>query len=230
MKKIINNTKSTIIALMAILVVFAAFNSLYLFKISKNIEDISEETTKTTDQFYSLKDELKGEKDKMSFMAHVMDIKNVLDTFDNKTSSYNSMDFAYLIAKESFENNLDPFLVLAVVKTESSFRKSVVSHKGAIGLMQILPNTANYVSSMEDHIEISNVQELFEPQTNVTIGINYLSYLINKFENRKYAIMAYNMGPTNLIRKIRSGQTLPERYYRNVMKNYQQLLSLSGRA
>lgn len=230
MKNYINNIKTTVILLMVILIAFATLNSIYLFKLSGNIEDISEETTKTTDDFYELSEKLKDEKEKMSFMAHVMDIKNVLDTFERNTSSYNTMDFAYLIAKESFENNLDPFLVLAVVKTESSFRQSVVSHKGAIGLMQILPNTANYVSGMVEHIDISSSNELFEPQTNVTIGINYLSYLINKFENRKYAIIAYNMGPTNLVKKIRSGERLPERYYRSVMRNYKQLLSLSGRA
>jgi len=229
MRKNIRNIKSTLIALSLVLIVFAVLNSIYLFKISSSVAKISEQTQATCDNFYALSDELKGEKKKMSFMAHVMNIKSILDTYDNKTRSYNSMDFAYLIAKESFENNLDPLLVLAVIKTESSFRKSVVSHKGAIGLMQILPNTAQYVSSMEDHIDLVSSQELFEPTTNITIGINYLSYLVDKFENQKYAIMAYNMGPTNLVRKMRSGQQLPERYYRNVMKNYEQILTVSGR-
>lgn len=213
-----------------LLAVFVTLNTIFLTKVSYNLEKISEQVLKTSDNYCEIRDELEREKTKMAFMSHVLDIKNILDSFPSKTGSYNSMDFALLIAKESFRNDLDPMLVLALIQTESSFRKSVVSHKGAIGLMQILPNTAQYVSDMHEHIDLENAQELFEPDTNIKIGINYLSYLIDKFDNQKYAIIAYNMGPTNLIRKMRSGEHLPERYYRSVMRNYQKILSLSGRA
>ena len=207
---------------------FVVLNALFLTGLTSSVEKISVKTQNADDRYYSLKEELKDEKEKMSFMARVIEIKNILDTF-RSAGSYNTMDFAYLIASESFENGLDPLLVLAVIQTESSFRKSVVSHKGAIGLMQILPNTANYVSDMHD-IELESPSELFEPDTNIKIGINYLSYLIEKFDNQKYAIIAYNMGPTNLVRKIKSGVNPPERYYRSVMRNYRQILSISGRA
>ncbi len=174
---------------------FVALNALYINNVNVSIQELSETSIEADDRYHRIANDLKDEKTRMSFMAHVMDIKNILDS-NRKTRSYNTMDFAYLIAKESFDNNLDPLLVLAVIKTESSFRKTVVSHKGAIGLMQILPNTAQYVSQMHDHIELTHSEELFEPDTNILIGINYLSYLVDKFENQKYAIIAYNMGPT----------------------------------
>jgi len=208
---------------------FVILNFLYINKVSNSIQVLSKASSLAGDKYHQLAEDVQDQKTRMSFAAHVMDIKNILDS-DIRTTSYNTMDFAYLIAKESFDNNLDPLLVLAVIKTESSFRKMVVSHKGAIGLMQILPNTAQYVSDMNDHIELSHSNELFEPNTNIMIGINYLSYLVNKFENQKYAIIAYNMGPTGLIRKIKSGENPPERYYRTVMKHYQQILNQSGRA
>lgn len=221
--------KTAFMMLGVLLAVFVTLNTFFLMKVSYSLDELSEQALKTSDSYYELKDELEREKTKVAFMSHVLDIKSILDSFPAKTGSYNTMDFALLIAKEAFRNDLDPMLVLAVIKTESSFRQSVVSHKGAIGLMQILPNTAQYVSDMHDHIDLENTQELFEPDTNITIGINYLSYLIDKFDNQKYAIIAYNMGPTNLVRKMRSGEQLPERYYRSVMRNYQQILSISGR-
>lgn len=230
MEKNISNLKAAVIVIAVVLSAFVILNVFYLSQIKNSVELFSREAQSASNKYYELKEELSAEKTKMSMMAHVLDIKHILDMFKTRTDSYNTMDFALLIATESFENNLDPLLVLAVIMTESSFRKSVVSHKGAIGLMQILPNTAHYVSDMHDHIELASTQELFEPDTNIKIGINYLSYLIEKFDNQKYAIMAYNMGPTNLIRRMRSGAGLPERYYRSVMSNYEQILSISGRA
>jgi len=230
MTKRLNSLKTLFFMLTLMLAVSAALNTVYLYQINNSIKVLSEQTLKASDNRKRVISRLKYEKERMAFMTHVVDIKSILDAQGSKTGSYSTMDFAYLIARESFENNLDPLLVLAVIKTESSFRKSVVSHKGAIGLMQILPNTAHYVSDMHEHIELSNSHELFEPNKNILIGINYLSYLINKFENQKYAIMAYNMGPTNLVRKIKSGENLPQGYYRKVMRHYQQILRISGRA
>jgi soluble lytic murein transglycosylase len=212
-----------------VLFAFVVVNTVYLHKTDTDIAKISDRLLATQDQYIKLTEELKDEKRKMAFMAHVLDIRNVLSTFHTRTSSYNTMDTAYLIARESFENDLDPFLVLAVIKTESSFINTAVSHKGAIGLMQILPNTAHYVAEMHDHIQMGSSDELFDPDTNILIGINYLSYLNNKFEDQRYALIAYNMGPSNLLKKIRNGETPSDRYYRTVMKHYRQIMSLSGR-
>lgn len=215
--------------LSVILGAFVVLNTLYISRINNRVEQISEKVLVKSDSYHRLKTELKDEKKKLSFMAHVVDIKNILDLYNAQTGEYSTMDFAYLIAKESFENKMDPFLVLAVIMTESSFRDAVVSNKGAIGLMQIQPDTAMYVSEMHEHIELTDFQKLFDPDTNIIIGINYLSYLIDRFENMKYALIAYNMGPTNLIRRLSSGEAPPERYYRNVMRHYKQIVSLSGR-
>ena len=86
---------------------------------------------------------------------------------------------------------ISPSLVLAIIKTESSFDKDKISHKGAIGLMQIMPETANYVSQLYfsgEKFDLTNEKQ------NVLIGVTYLIYLNNKFEDKKTALAAYNAG------------------------------------
>jgi len=224
-----SNISSTIFTAAVILAGFVIITVFFMTKLSSDLEKVSELSVTKSNEYQLALKEIKDEKEKMSFMSYVVDIKNILDSYGARTGSYNSMDFAYLIVKESFDNDLDPLLVLAVMSTESSFRRQVVSHKGAIGLMQVLPQTAYYVSEMHDHIDLKSSEQLFEPRKNVTIGINYLSYLVDKFKNQKYALIAYNMGPTNLIRKIREGNTPPDKYYRKVMKSYQQIVNISNR-
>ena len=87
--------------------------------------------------------------------------------------------------------SVEPELVFAIIKTESSFKENKVSKKGAIGLMQIMPSTANYVSELYFG---SKDFDLFNPNHNLLIGITYLSYLFDKFENKKTALSAYNAG------------------------------------
>ena len=82
-------------------------------------------------------------------------------------------------------------LVLAIIKTESSFDKDKVSSKGAIGLMQIMPSTATYVCDMYfagESFDLKNQRE------NILIGVTYLNYLLEKFADKKTALCAYNAG------------------------------------
>ena len=82
-------------------------------------------------------------------------------------------------------------LVLAIIKTESSFESSKISSKGAIGLMQIMPETANYVADLFFAGEEIN---LFDVKQNILIGVTYLVYLYKKFDNIKTVLAAYNAG------------------------------------
>ena len=82
-------------------------------------------------------------------------------------------------------------LILAIIKTESSFAKDKVSSKGAIGLMQIMPDTAKYVS---DLFFAGETFDLKNERENILIGVTYLLYLFKKFEDKKTALCAYNAG------------------------------------
>ena len=88
--------------------------------------------------------------------------------------------------------NVDQSLIASVINAESSFRPDSVSNKGAIGLMQIMPATGEWVAK-KMQIEFTN-ETLTDPHTNVLIGTFYLNYLLNKFKDERTALIAYNAG------------------------------------
>jgi len=88
--------------------------------------------------------------------------------------------------------NVDKVLIASVINAESSFKPNAVSNKGAIGLMQVMPSTGEWVAkkmSVEWGDEI-----LYDPRTNILIGTYYLNYLLNKFNDVTTALIAYNAG------------------------------------
>ncbi|MCL2229382.1 MAG: lytic transglycosylase domain-containing protein [Firmicutes bacterium] len=106
------------------------------------------------------------------------------------------------IRASAAEANLDAALVAAVIRTESNFDRNAVSRKGAIGLMQIMPNTANYIASMHS-IESFDLRN---PADNIRMGSLYLRYLLNRFEDERTAVMAYNAGEGNVARWLNEQQ------------------------
>lgn len=84
-----------------------------------------------------------------------------------------------------------PHLVYAVIRCESSFDINKVSNKGAVGLMQIMPKTSDYISKLYFADRQFN---LFNPSDNVLLGITYLTYLFDKFKDEKVVLAAYNAG------------------------------------
>ena len=103
-----------------------------------------------------------------------------------------SKPFAKEIAKAADAASLDPALVHAVIFVESRYRHSAISHKGAIGLMQVIPDTgARYgIYNLED-----------SPQSNLRAGTLYLRDLLRMFNNRlDLALAAYNAGEGTVIK------------------------------
>lgn len=99
-----------------------------------------------------------------------------------------------LINKYSYQYNLDNNLVASLINEESSFNKNAVSSNGAIGLMQILPSTGEYIASLLN--EDFEIELLFEPETNIRYGCFYLNYLNKKFSSESSVLCAYNAGET----------------------------------
>jgi soluble lytic murein transglycosylase-like protein len=90
-----------------------------------------------------------------------------------------------LVARVGREEGVPPALVKAVIHAESAFNPRAVSHKGAMGLMQLMPRTARYLG----------VQQPFVPEHNVEGGARYLRRLRERFGNWTMALAAYNAGP-----------------------------------
>jgi soluble lytic murein transglycosylase len=95
-----------------------------------------------------------------------------------------------LITQHATTNGVDPMLVKAVMKAESNFNPRAVSHKGAQGLMQLMPETAR----------LMQVDDPFDPEDNIKGGTRYLRYLDETFGgNLELMLAAYNVGPKKVM-------------------------------
>ena len=100
-------------------------------------------------------------------------------------------EIAIAIASASARYEMDPNLIRAVIRTESSYRPDAVSSAGAMGLMQLMPRTA----------ESLGVTDPFNISQNVHAGTRYLRGLLDRFDGDiELALAAYNAGASNVIR------------------------------
>lgn len=94
------------------------------------------------------------------------------------------------------EFGLDAYLVLAVIKTESNFQPEALSSKGAVGLMQLLPATAEWIAKKKNLPYTEGC--LTQPESNLRLGCAYLSYLAGLYPERGTQLAAYNAGPARV--------------------------------
>ena len=99
---------------------------------------------------------------------------------------------------------LDPALLAAVIYQESKFEADARSTSGAIGLMQLLPDTAKGIALHTGGTKF-RVSDLYDPEINVRYGAWYLRHLIEKYDNEQTALAAYNAGQDNVDRWQRAG-------------------------
>ncbi|MGD9211264.1 MAG: transglycosylase SLT domain-containing protein [Desulfobacteraceae bacterium] len=103
-------------------------------------------------------------------------------------------------------------LIKAVIRAESGFNPKAVSHKGAMGLMQIMP----------DNFKEFNLQDPLDPKDNIMAGVRYIAHLLDRFQGKlPLALAAYNAGPN----RVEAYQDIPpiaetEEYVKRVMKYY----------
>jgi soluble lytic murein transglycosylase len=102
-----------------------------------------------------------------------------------------------IIRQQASDKDLDAALIAAVIYEESRFRDQT-SHAGARGLMQITPETADFIASRSGGVRFKQ-EDLATPQINIAYGAWFLRYLIDHYEgNETLAIAAYNAGQTNV--------------------------------
>lgn len=93
------------------------------------------------------------------------------------------------------ESGAPPALIAAVVKSESSFNPQSRSDVGALGLMQIMPETAQWAAEKDGVAYSGNEEDLFDPTLNLRIGSHYLAWLLERFNGDFIeAVAAYNVG------------------------------------
>jgi soluble lytic murein transglycosylase len=102
-----------------------------------------------------------------------------------------------IIRQQASDKDLDPALIAAVIYEESRFRDQT-SHAGARGLMQVTPDTADFIARRSGGVRFEQ-GDLATPQINIAYGAWFLRYLIDHYDgNETLAIAAYNAGLTNV--------------------------------
>ena len=129
--------------------------------------------------------------------------------------------------------DVDKYFIYAMIKAESNFNERALSNSKAIGLMQILEDTAFEMAEDVDLGELTE-EELYNPDTNINLGVKYFSYLLKQFDNNyNLAIIAYNAGIGNVQKWIEQGiiqedgsdlENVPfketNNYVRKILNNY----------
>ena len=117
-----------------------------------------------------------------------------------------------LIEQAANQHQVDPALVRAIVQVESNYNPNAVSHRGARGLMQLIPGTASRFG----------VRNSFDPQSNLDGGIRYLKYLMELFDgDLRLSLAAYNAGE-NVVGRVKGVPPYPEtrRYLQKISQIY----------
>jgi len=127
---------------------------------------------------------------------------------------------ANTLVSEARRHRLDPKLVLAVVHVESRYDTYAVSDKNAMGLMQILPSTGEWLAPQVG-VQWHGPQTLFDPVANVQLGVAYLRQLVDRYDgNLSAALAAYNWGPGHIDGRLRAGTPLPVDYKDLVLRAF----------
>ena len=135
---------------------------------------------------------------------------------EKKLSPYQkkAMPFHPIIYQVAKRYEVEPAIIKAIIMAESSFNPKAVSHKGAQGLMQLMPQTAEYMG----------VKDSFNPEHNIDGGVKYFKILLDRFNgNVQFALAAYNAGSRN-VRKYNGVPPFKatKLYIKKVLKYYEE--------
>lgn len=147
------------------------------------------------------------------------------------------------LAALAAEIGLDPFLVLALARQESTFRADIVSRSGAVGVMQVMPSTARWLASKDSRVSPEQAARLDSPRNSLRLGMVYLKQMVDRSGgNLAYALASYNAGPGNCDKWRRAApersldefiETIPidetRDYVKRVLGNFAAYHSLYGK-
>ena len=148
--------------------------------------------------------------------------------------SIHPLGYSEIVEREAQNYHIDPLLVYSVIKAESNFDADAVSNAGAMGLMQIMPETYEWLASKEGITDVS-LEDLLNPEINIKYGCMFLSILLERYPQLSSAVAAYNAGFGNVDNWLEDITIAPdgehlehipfpetEQYTEKVLKNYRQ--------
>ena len=115
-------------------------------------------------------------------------------TENNLEKSAYPLEYTDLVNKAAKEYNLQPALIYGVIHTESRFNPDAGSSVGAVGLMQIMPETFDWLQEKRGEAGKYTTEDLYTPSVNIDYGSYLLRYFLDYYGNEKCAVAAYNAG------------------------------------
>jgi soluble lytic murein transglycosylase len=134
------------------------------------------------------------------------------------------------IVREARRQQLDPLFLAAVMRVESGFDPQATSQRGARGLLQVMPDTARALLTRRGEA-LTHADALYDIETNVSVGAEYLRGLLERFPTERAALLAYNRGPRGARETLRSpdAQLALSGYPRLVLAEKARLLAQARR-
>ena len=171
---------------------------------------------------FDLQKQVSFQQKRINELEEKLQIFKAIDDFQIGFNQDEVRNLTDVIYAESKKYQYDPMFILAVILTESSFRRGQRSHVGARGLMQVVPFVGKDVATRAG-VDWEGSQTLYEPEANIKLGTLHLFEQILKFKDIKEALIAYNVGESRLRSMMRRNRPLPKRYLNKVMETYQML-------
>jgi soluble lytic murein transglycosylase len=137
--------------------------------------------------------------------------------------------YEHIVRGHASNYSLDPALLAAVIYQESKFEADAKSASGAIGLMQLLPDTAKGIALHTGGSEF-RVADLYNPEINIRYGAWYLRHLLRKYGDETTALAAYNAGQSNVDRWQRDGRGIQFSETRAYVDRVEELKKIYRRA
>jgi soluble lytic murein transglycosylase len=104
------------------------------------------------------------------------------------------LGYSEIVTAEAKADGLDPMLVYSVIRAESGFDPEAQSHAGALGLMQLTPDTLDWLQKQRPSDLTYTEKDLFTPRVNIRYGCHFLELLLKKYGDRRTVLCAYNAG------------------------------------
>lgn len=171
---------------------------------------------------YDLEQQISFQQNRIDELEIKLQVFKAIEDFQIGFTDDEVHQLTNVIYTESKRYQYDPMFILAIILTESSFKKGQRSQVGARGLMQVVPFVGKDLAERSD-VDWDGAQTLFEPESNIKLGTQHLFEQVLKFGDVKKALIAYNVGETRLRSIIRRNEPIPKRYLNKVMERYQML-------
>lgn len=161
-------------------------------------------------------------------LVMIMKAIEFIETTNPRVREQDKALIAKTVWREANKYNLDPFIIIAIMYQESRFNKDAIGGAGEIGLMQVMPSTAEKMAQQMGWHNYS----LHIIEDNIQIGTRYLIYCLNRtteytqssLENMDYGLSAYNRGLGAVLRDLQAGRDPKNRYQEEVLRVHSRII------